>query len=265
MEPYLDLRRQQGEEGLLLHDQWAMNHANLAVKDTWNNMLDEHRDQLQPGYGREFPPIIEEGPKLPPAPRPEPQKHAPMGDQPKFKIGIIGAGAAGLFTALIFDWLHDQSIKSREPVGFNYEILEASERLGGRLYTHNFSEKTGTHEYYDVGAMRFPENKVMKRYATCQPIFLRVGADLNRLFDLFKLLGMNKLDLKKATTADLVPYYLSGKTEPWSFNDRTEWGSYETISAKSDNPWHINDDMEIKKMYAPASIPCTWHESSKLI
>ncbi|CAI7569856.1 unnamed protein product [Penicillium discolor] len=228
MEPFLDLRRQEGEEGLLLHDQWAMKHANLAVKDTWNKMLDEHWGQLQPGSGREFPPIIEEGPELPPAPQPKLPWHAPMGDHHQFKIGIIGAGAAGLFTALIFDWLQEQS---NQTVEFNYEILEASQRVGGRLYTHNFSETNGTHEYYDVGAMRFPDNKVMER-----------------LFDLFRWLGMKKLDLNTAKPADLVPYYLSGKTEPWSFNDRTEWGSYETISAKSADPWGINADKEIDPM-----------------
>lgn len=76
---------------------------------------------------------------------------------------------------------------------------------------------------------------------------------------------MKKLDLNTAKPADLVPYYLSGKTEPWSFNDRTEWGSYETISAKSADPWGINADKEIDPMYAPASMPCTWHKYSKLI
>lgn len=38
----------------------------------------------------------------------------------------------------------------------SYDILEAAgdERLGGRLYTHEFSETP--HGYYDVGAMRCP-------------------------------------------------------------------------------------------------------------
>ncbi|KAJ5210626.1 amino-acid oxidase [Penicillium cf. griseofulvum] len=228
MDPTLDLRRQQKEEELLLHDQWAMKHANLAVKDTWNKMLDEHRDQFGPGYGREYPPMIEDGQKLPRAPQLKTPVHAPMGAHPHFKIGIIGAGAAGLFTALIFDWLQEQS---NNQVEFEYEILEASQRVGGRLYTHNFSETGGPHDYYDVGAMRFPENKIMKR-----------------LFDLFRWLGMKKSNLKEAKPADLVPYYLSGKTEPWSFNDITKWGNYETISAESADPWGINADMGIDQM-----------------
>lgn len=78
------------------------------------------------------------------------------------KVGIIGAGCAGLFTALIFDHL-------KEACGLEveYEILESNneERLGGRLFSHYFKDvkNPGTHDYYDVGAMRFPEIDIMKR------------------------------------------------------------------------------------------------------
>lgn len=42
--------------------------------------------------------------------------------------------------------------------------MQQEERLGGRLYTHYFSEETEeTHDYYDVGAMRFPDIPVMKQ------------------------------------------------------------------------------------------------------
>jgi hypothetical protein len=81
----------------------------------------------------------------------------------KFKVGIVGAGCSGLFTAMIIDFLN-QKVKD---LNIEYDILEAGtpERLGGRLYTHHFSE--GKHDYYDVGAMRFPDNKIMKRYIIC--------------------------------------------------------------------------------------------------
>ncbi|KAH7303409.1 hypothetical protein B0I35DRAFT_472320 [Stachybotrys elegans] len=67
-----------------------------------------------------------------------------------FKVGIIGAGVAGLFTALVLDAINDA-------------ILEAAgeDRFGGRLYTHRFSEED-VHDYYDVGAMRFPDNGIME-------------------------------------------------------------------------------------------------------
>lgn len=70
------------------------------------------------------------------------------------KIGIVGAGIAGLYTAHLLDFLN-----------IKYEILEANpDRVGGRLYTHYFGEqKDGTHQYYDIGAMRFPNSPIMAR------------------------------------------------------------------------------------------------------
>ncbi|KAF8651478.1 hypothetical protein AX16_004776 [Volvariella volvacea WC 439] len=40
----------------------------------------------------------------------------------------------------------------------SYELMEGSGRTGGRLYTHHFTESPGAYQYYDVGAMRFPEH-----------------------------------------------------------------------------------------------------------
>ncbi|KID65380.1 uncharacterized protein G6M90_00g052340 [Metarhizium brunneum] len=69
------------------------------------------------------------------------------------KIGIIGAGIAGLYIAMILD---DLAIAD-----LTYEILEASSRVGGRLFTHHFS--SDKHDYYDVGAMRYPKVPPMRR------------------------------------------------------------------------------------------------------
>ena len=85
------------------------------------------------------------------------------GDGRTFHVGIVGAGVAGLFTAMIFDYLKD-----KYGVKVEYEILEASERVGGRLYTYTFPARKDQpdiekHDYYDVGAMRFPEIDIMKR------------------------------------------------------------------------------------------------------
>ena len=70
-------------------------------------------------------------------------------------MGIIGAGVAGLYLAMMCDFL-----------GIDYEILEASDRVGGRVYTHHFSEGATPieHNYYDVGAMRFPDLEIMNPY-----------------------------------------------------------------------------------------------------
>ena len=85
-----------------------------------------------------------------------------MLEEPTFKVGIVGAGAAGLFTGMIFDHL-----KEKYDLDVAYEILEASDkkRVGGRLFTHYFNEPPpgeGNHDYYDVGAMRYPDSAVMK-------------------------------------------------------------------------------------------------------
>lgn len=79
-----------------------------------------------------------------------------------FRVGIVGAGVSGLFTALLFDWLNEHP-KLKGKLRIDYDITEAADeaRLGGRLYTHRFSKEE--HDYYDVGAMRFPENPVMNR------------------------------------------------------------------------------------------------------
>ncbi|KAI6126499.1 hypothetical protein F5141DRAFT_1247376 [Pisolithus sp. B1] len=82
---------------------------------------------------------------------------------PEKKIGILGAGVGGLYTALILDSL-----------GIDFEILEASGRVGGRLSTYKFAGGRD-YDYYDAGAMRFPlpkkngegkyKNGIMKRLA----------------------------------------------------------------------------------------------------
>ncbi|KAI9573041.1 hypothetical protein HD554DRAFT_2167323 [Boletus coccyginus] len=82
---------------------------------------------------------------------------------PEKKVGILGAGIGGLYTALILDSLD-----------IEYEILEASDRIGGRIFTYRFPNG-GKYDYYDAGAMRFPlpkkddqgryKNGAMKRLA----------------------------------------------------------------------------------------------------
>lgn len=67
------------------------------------------------------------------------------------KVCIVGAGIAGLYSAMILDHLN-----------IPYDILEAAPRPGGRILTHYFSTKK--HDYYDIGAMRFPNVPPMERY-----------------------------------------------------------------------------------------------------
>lgn len=62
---------------------------------------------------------------------------------PHTKVCIVGSGMSGMYSALILDHL-----------GVDYDILEANSRPGGRILTHYFSPQH--HDYYDVGAMRYP-------------------------------------------------------------------------------------------------------------
>lgn len=68
----------------------------------------------------------------------------------KVHVGIIGAGAAGLYAGLIID--------SLEAPFFTYEILEANSetRKGGRLYTHKFPGGKANDYYVRI----FPYNDI---------------------------------------------------------------------------------------------------------
>ena len=145
-----------------IRDQWAKQHADHAIRSVWNAHVRRSQSPGPDGFLRhEIPP---DGP-LPQVPKPSPSdEHGALKDG-DYKVCIIGAGAAGLFTGLILDYLQQQCAFE-----ISYDILEAatSDRVGGRLYTYNFvadppNNPQGPHDYYDVGAMRFPNNPVMGR------------------------------------------------------------------------------------------------------
>ncbi|KAI1446140.1 hypothetical protein F5Y02DRAFT_91130 [Annulohypoxylon stygium] len=117
------------------------------------------------------------------------------GEIPPRKVCIVGAGISGLYIAMILDSLKISNL--------TYDILEANSRVGGRVYTHHFSKTK--HDYYDIGAMRFPKIPIMKR-----------------TFDLFEL-----------TKMPLIPYYLSDPKTLDLFNDHF---SDESTS----DPYHVS-------------------------
>ena len=150
--------------------QWAQYHATVPLRHKIN-----HPPPSLPGHLGEWPENVGDDKDLPnpPALKPRPADGTAPIKNPK--VAIVGAGAAGLFTAMILDYLNDAAKSS----GFNvtYDIYEAakdSSRLGGRLYTNKFTGKgrdDPRHNYFDVGAMRFPDassqattpNPIMKR------------------------------------------------------------------------------------------------------
>ena len=145
-------------------DQWARWQQRRRIAKVYNNVPAELQDLP------ELPstPLGDASPaKLPTLPELHPTGKLPA----ETKVCIVGAGAAGLFTAMIFDWLKSKSDKGELPdLRIKYDFFEAAgeDRAGGRLYTHTFEGTNqypaGPHQYYDVGAMRFPDNPVMQKF-----------------------------------------------------------------------------------------------------
>ncbi|CAG8460460.1 4108_t:CDS:2 [Dentiscutata heterogama] len=80
------------------------------------------------------------------APAPIKQPDGPLPEEPK--ICIIGAGMAGLFSALLLQ----KNFK-------NIQILECQNRVGGRVHTQYFEGDKEQRLYVELGAMRLPETK----------------------------------------------------------------------------------------------------------
>lgn len=73
-------------------------------------------------------------------------------NRPRKKVVVLGAGMAGLTAALELSEL-----------GHEVVIYEANDRVGGRAWTHRFSDG----EYHELGAMRFPaEHDHTRHYAS---------------------------------------------------------------------------------------------------
>lgn len=177
---------------LSLRDQWARQHAVRGIKEEFVRLRSDnirHEPSLP-----EDPRMFDiEDPYLPPAPKPHDTPKVPPKEPLVIPLGIVGAGVAGLFAAKVLDYLNrklsqmadeDGGSQSGTPTNvaefqrqydpiqrapntlyFAYTIHEAAQadRVGGRLYTHNFGGPRRAHDYYDVGAMRFPNNPVMAR------------------------------------------------------------------------------------------------------
>ncbi|KAM9957008.1 hypothetical protein ACTFIR_003745 [Dictyostelium discoideum] len=80
-------------------------------------------------------------------------KRSTKASQKDLTVGIIGAGMAGLYAAMIL-----------QDLGLQYNILEANkERVGGRIYTYRFPQNQDKYQTVELGAMRFPKIEIMDR------------------------------------------------------------------------------------------------------
>ncbi|SPO07083.1 uncharacterized protein DNG_09777 [Cephalotrichum gorgonifer] len=144
-------------------------------------------------------------------------------------VGIIGGGAAGLYAALLL-----------ESLDIDYEILESSERIGGRIFTHRFNPtaweasepgQPDYYDYYDAGAMRFPGMEWMDRI---------IGEKNNSLVSYIN----SKVQPKDQV--NLIPYYFQANNTFRLFNDilayNQENPSAETFEVLVSDGGTIEDD-----------------------
>ena len=66
-------------------------------------------------------------------------------------VAIVGAGMAGLYSALAL---------KREYPQLRVKIFEANDRVGGRVYTHRFSDEP--FQYFEAGAMHYSDAESQK-------------------------------------------------------------------------------------------------------
>jgi monoamine oxidase len=66
-------------------------------------------------------------------------------------VGIVGAGMAGLYSALLIQRLNEGRSANNK---IRFKIFEANDRVGGRIFTHRFSDDDN--QYFEAGAMRIP-------------------------------------------------------------------------------------------------------------
>ncbi|KIK66810.1 hypothetical protein GYMLUDRAFT_37919 [Collybiopsis luxurians FD-317 M1] len=133
----------------------------------------------------------------------------------KLSVGIVGGGISGLYSALLL---------RRE--GHNVHIFEASNRLGGRIYTHYFS--TEPDQYFEAGAMRLPESNFQKI-----------------VFDLIECLNEGT-SLPKSRHIDLIPYILNSPGNGLFINGRRTGGFHVTDVTPSSIGWDVPSEYKAK-------------------
>ncbi|KAK3392714.1 hypothetical protein B0H63DRAFT_530140 [Podospora didyma] len=135
--------------------------------------------------------------------------------------------------------------------------LNARRELGGRLHSHYFKNKkgqppVGDYDYYDVGAMRFPDIKLMDRFGTLAPLSNIISILIYRTFSLFKEVGMEKAPdhkVRPPKKGELIPYFLDGSNTPALYN-----GIQKVPQPPRSNPDGPKEDLSAANFKIPAPL-----------
>ncbi|TFY66498.1 hypothetical protein EVG20_g4592 [Dentipellis fragilis] len=142
------------------------------------------------------------------------------------KVAVIGGGIAGLYTALLLQ---------RE--GHYVHVFEASERVGGRIYTYHFTDEKN--QFFDAGAMVLPPtmayNTVIKKlidYVNTNPS-LPADMTVTKLKEKMNYSGVRTLANGKINdwysrgylTPAMVGWPVPAGWENESVNDRMTWAT----------------------------------------
>lgn len=123
------------------------------------------------------------------------------------KIGIVGGGMSGLMTAMLLD---SKGIR-------NWHILEASEKVGGRIRTHHFADPED-YQYQELGPMRFPESFKVSSNLTLpindHKLVFSLGAHLNKLNNNNPKYQVNFIPWLQVSPNGNGLVYMGGKRKP---------------------------------------------------
>ncbi|CAE6443259.1 hypothetical protein ACGC1H_005757 [Rhizoctonia solani] len=202
-------------------------------KDVSFEVLQLHTQQIMEDYHKGFDPVLRQADeiqltsydkdhKLAVDPETVANKpsiiipgHDPIDFLSKQRIAVIGGGVSGLLIAMKLGQV------------FKVDVYEASDHLGGRLYTHKFPDG-GQWDYFDVGAMRFPRTTVMEP-----------------TFKLFEKLGFN------AENGTLLEYQRSSPESWLYYNDirvKRANASSEDFGARQSRGGNVPDEWVDKGM-----------------
>jgi monoamine oxidase len=133
-------------------------------------------------------------------------------------IGILGGGMSGLMTAHILD-----------SVGFyNWQIIEASSRIGGRVHTSYLNAtRPDQYQYQEMGPMRFPVSLTMENETieiNDHKLVFQLADELNK---------QNKHD--PAYEVKFIPWIQSAMNDPSSTTKRKPDGTVPGVAEVAAN------------------------------